>query len=115
MGFAEEKLGPVCGPKSLDACDDTEKAIVEAAMAKSKTDLSKEISKLDKDFSAKQKKYQKKRRKFDEKYKEFREELKDHQSDKKSHEKWKAKLEANSKSADAAKFAKQDKKMQALV
>lgn len=115
--FAEETLGPVCGPTAMDACDDAEKAIVEAAMAKPAKDLDAEIAKLDKDFSAKQKAFQKRKSKFDEKYNEFQEELQEHRAAKISHEKSKAKLEANAKASkvDKDKFAKQDKKMQEAI
>jgi len=115
--FAEEKLGPVCGPKSLEACDSTEKGIIEAAMAKTLKELTAEIAKFDKDFAGQRKVFQKKKRKFDEKYQEFKQELKDHKSDRTSHGKAKAKLEANAKAAKAEKdkFAKQDKKMQDMI
>jgi len=37
--FAKENLGPVCGPKSLDDCDETQKKQVQEAMALTTTDL----------------------------------------------------------------------------
>lgn len=114
--FAEENLGPVCGPKDLDACDEMERALVERFLGMHVAELDSEIGKLDKDFSARQKKFAKKKRKFDEKYKEFKDELKDHKSDLKAHEKTGKKLEQNVKAtkAEKDKFAKQTKKMSDL-
>merc|ERR1711879_807765 len=51
--FAEANLGPVCGPSSMDACDETDKAILEAAMAMTLKDLEADIAKHDKELSSK--------------------------------------------------------------
>lgn len=118
--FAEENLGPLCGPKSLDVCDDVDKAHVEAAMAKSVSDLDAEISNHLESSRPKHKKFQAKQRKFEERYLDFSEELREHTLDKMSHAKVKAKFESDAKDKakfekEKAKFAKQDKKMQGLI
>merc|ERR1711879_1107938 len=55
--FAEENLGPTCGPANLDLCDDEKKAEIAKFQAMSKEDLAKsikekedEMAKLEKDF-----------------------------------------------------------------
>merc|ERR1711879_492790 len=55
--FAEENLGPTCGPANLDLCDDEKKAEITKFQAMSKEDLAKsikekedEMAKLEKDF-----------------------------------------------------------------
>jgi len=57
--FAEENLGPTCGPANLDLCDDEKKAEIEKFQAMSKDDLAKsikekedEMTKLDSDFKS---------------------------------------------------------------
>merc|ERR1719223_604286 len=55
--FAEENLGPTCGPANLDLCDDAKKADIEKFSAMSASDLESAIQeksdameKLEKDF-----------------------------------------------------------------
>jgi len=57
--FAEENLGPTCGPANLDLCDDEKKAEIAKFQAMSKDDLAKsiqekedEMKKLDSDFKS---------------------------------------------------------------
>merc|ERR1739845_77133 len=41
--FAEENLGPTCGPDNLDLCDDEKKALIAKYQAMSKEELSASI------------------------------------------------------------------------
>merc|ERR1711879_951276 len=41
--FAEENLGPTCGPANLDLCDDEKKALIEKFTAMSSADLDSAI------------------------------------------------------------------------
>jgi hypothetical protein len=41
--FAEENLGPTCGPDNLDLCDDTKKAEIKKLQAMSSSDLDTQI------------------------------------------------------------------------
>jgi hypothetical protein len=57
--FAEENLGPTCGPANLDLCDDEKKAEITKFQAMSKDDLDKSIkesesnmAKLETDFKS---------------------------------------------------------------
>lgn len=113
--FAEENLGPTCGPKALDACSDEEKKHIEEFSARPLAELEAELKKLTKDQDDKDKKYNKKRRKFDEKDKEFQDEYKEYQADKRNNDKAKEKLEKNEKAtkSDKSKQAAKDKKLDA--
>lgn len=113
--FAEENLGPVCGPKTLDACSDEEKAQIAKFSAQPLAELEAELKKQTKQLDDKQKKFGKKRRKFDEKDKDFQDEWKEYQSDKRNTEKAKQKLEKNEKAtkAEKSKQADKDKKVEA--
>merc|ERR1712194_946167 len=46
--FAEENLGPQCGPDHMDLCDDKKKKSIEKYMAMSATDLEAKITKAKK-------------------------------------------------------------------
>jgi len=57
LKFAQENLGPTCGPANMDLCSDEKKAMVEKFMKMSDTELgdaitakSEEIEKLESDF-----------------------------------------------------------------
>jgi hypothetical protein len=57
--FAEENLGPTCGPANLDLCDDEKKAVIAKFQAMSAGDLAAsikekedEMAKLETDFKA---------------------------------------------------------------
>lgn len=45
--FAEENLGPTCGPNNLDLCDDEKKALIEKYSAMSVSDLDAAITDAD--------------------------------------------------------------------
>jgi len=45
--FAEENLGPTCGPANLDLCDDEKKALIEKYSATSLADLDAAITEAD--------------------------------------------------------------------
>mmetsp|Transcript_96846 Transcript_96846/g.153381 ORF Transcript_96846/g.153381 Transcript_96846/m.153381 type:complete len:175 (-) Transcript_96846:59-583(-) len=45
--FADENLGPTCGPENLDLCSDEDKATVEKFMAMDIADLDKAIGEVD--------------------------------------------------------------------
>jgi len=113
--FAEANLGPVCGPKALEACSDEDKAQIEKFSAQPLADLEAEVKKLTKQHDDKQKKFGKKKRKFDEKDVEFQDEWKECQSDKKNSDKAKEKLEKNEKAtkAEKSKHADKEKKIEA--
>jgi len=109
--FADENLGPVCGPKALDACSEADRATLEELMKKPKADLDAEIQKLEKAFGDRRKKLTKAKRKFDEKNSDFMGEWSELQSDKSAHEKAKAKFdEAKASKQEKAKQAEKDKK-----
>lgn len=64
--FANANLGPKCGPKSLDECDETEKKLITDAIPLSDTDLEAKIKeakakekKLETDFEAESEKLSK--------------------------------------------------------
>lgn len=65
--FAEDNLGPLCTPASLDACSEEEKVLLERFLKRSSADLLAEAKKLDKDFAATQKKLDKKASKLKDK------------------------------------------------
>lgn len=48
--FADENLGPSCGPENLDLCDAEKKALVEKFMKMSKERIDGKIKKADKDI-----------------------------------------------------------------
>jgi len=45
--FAEENLGPTCGPNNLDLCDDEKKALITKYQAMSKADLETAVKEAD--------------------------------------------------------------------
>merc|ERR1712048_203298 len=45
--FAEENLGPTCGPNNMDLCDDEKKALIEKYSAMSLVDLDAAITEAD--------------------------------------------------------------------
>merc|ERR1712187_991177 len=45
--FAEENLGPTCGPDNIDLCDDENKAMIEKFKSMSDDELNKAISEVD--------------------------------------------------------------------
>jgi len=55
LTFAKEKLGPSCGPKDIDLCNDEEKAKIDSIMAKGLEQLEAEIKELDDSIEAAEK------------------------------------------------------------
>merc|ERR1719330_1903548 len=53
--FAKDNLGPSCGPKNLDLCDDDKKAQISKFMAMSVSELEKEIAGKDTEMKAAEK------------------------------------------------------------
>jgi len=106
--FADETLGPICGPKTLDACSDEDKAQVEAFMAQPAADLAAGIKKLEKTLFDKRKELRKRKSKFDAKLQDFQEVFMEHTVDVATHEKAKQEFEKK-----AAKASKQEKNKQA--
>merc|ERR1719384_2701922 len=49
--FAKENLGPTCGPKNIDLCDEEKTALIKKFMAMSTADLRAEIKKKDDESS----------------------------------------------------------------
>lgn len=70
--FAEDNLGPICGPASMDACDDEERQQLEGFLKQSASELEKTVKKLDKGFADRQKKLSKKASKLAEQRGELR-------------------------------------------
>jgi len=73
--FATENLGPVCGPKNLDLCDQKVRAMIEGFMALTKAELAKKTAATEKALASKEKDWNKRHRKFDSKYHEFLSEM----------------------------------------
>jgi len=115
--FADENLGPSCGPKNLELCDEEEKTLLEGMIAKDKATLEAELKKLEKELSTKTKAYEKKRRKFNTKSKEFEAEAQEYQLEKEVYVREKEKFEkkgdkntAQEKKKQAAKETKMNKR-----
>jgi len=105
--FAEENLGPVCGPEHKEECTDEEKALMEGFIAMSLGDLSKKIQEVEKLLADKNKKLRKKSNKFEESFDEYQDRMKEAQGAMKAQEKKPKK--------DAAKEKKLKEKMDALT
>lgn len=111
--FADENLGPQCGPKNLDLCKDDAKSIIEGYLGMTKTDLEKSIAATEKQFKKDDKDFSKKRSKYNLKHKDFLEELEEAEEQEKIYLKEKEKFDRSKASAskpDLAKQAKKDKK-----
>mmetsp|Transcript_38709 Transcript_38709/g.82339 ORF Transcript_38709/g.82339 Transcript_38709/m.82339 type:complete len:214 (+) Transcript_38709:263-904(+) len=97
--FAEQNLGPVCGPNTLDACDPEEKEQLEGYLKMTAADLAGSVKSLGKQFSDKQKKLTKKKNKLQDKWDAFKEDDRDYKKSKpkkgkeKQHEEKGAKIE----------------------
>jgi len=50
LEFANENLGPTCGPANMDLCDDEQKVKIELLIAKGEKQLQIEIAELDQDI-----------------------------------------------------------------
>jgi len=70
--FAEENLGPICGPGALEACTEDEKVLLQGFMKRTSDDLLAESKKLTKEFGGKQKKLDKKVSKLKDKTNELK-------------------------------------------
>lgn len=106
--FADENLGPSCGPKTMEYCEGDEKTLIEGFIAKDKETLQAELKKLEKDISSKTKAYDKKKRKFNTKAQELKSENDEYLAEKEMYVKEKEKFE---KKGD--KVTAQEKKKQA--
>jgi len=97
--FAEQNLGPVCGPHALDACEPEEKEQLEGFLKLSASELAGSVKSLSKQFSDRQKKLNKKNTKLQDKWSDFKEDERDYQQSKpkkgkeKQHEEKGAKIE----------------------
>jgi len=113
--FADENLGPVCGPKTVEACSDEEKKQIAEFSAKPLAELDVLVKKLSKDFDTREKKYNKKKRKFDERDKENQEYSLEHMKEKRKNDAARLKLEKNEKASKAEKVkqSERDKKLEA--
>lgn len=69
--FAEDNLGPICGPKTLELCDEESKARIDTFLAMSKEVLQANVKSAEKVTVDKERAYAKKRSKFDAEYKDF--------------------------------------------
>mmetsp|Transcript_125216 Transcript_125216/g.348414 ORF Transcript_125216/g.348414 Transcript_125216/m.348414 type:complete len:231 (-) Transcript_125216:93-785(-) len=108
--FAEENLGPQCGPSNLDLCDADTKAMIEGFLKMSKADLDKKIAEIQKATSEKDKAFQKKFRKFKAKYADFKSEQAEEEEQLEIQRKEKDKFEKNKAKASKADITKQEKK-----
>lgn len=80
--FAEENLGPLCTPASLDVCSDEDRVLLEGFVKKSAAELLADANKLNKEFAATQKKLDKKTSKLKDQRQEYKEDIGDHSSSK---------------------------------
>jgi len=80
--FAEDNLSPICGPASMDACSDEDKALLESFMTRSSADLLAEAKKLDKEFAATQKKLDKKTSKLKDKERDYQDDAEEQRGSK---------------------------------
>mmetsp|Transcript_41271 Transcript_41271/g.106799 ORF Transcript_41271/g.106799 Transcript_41271/m.106799 type:complete len:231 (-) Transcript_41271:180-872(-) len=108
--FADENLGPQCGVKSLDICDDETRKLIEGFTAHSAADLKQVIKATEKAISSKEKAYSKKRRKFDEKYEEFQSESSEEDQQLRLQKEEQAKFEKTKDKLSKAEIAKREKK-----
>jgi len=108
--FAEENLGPVCGPDQLDLCSAEDKALIEGFVAMSKADLDARIAEVQKAAFEKEKAYNKRFRKFNSKYNDFKAEEREEDEQLSMQAAEKAKFEKNKAKASKAELAKQEKK-----
>jgi len=69
--FAKENLGPVCGPKSLDECDETSKKQIKEAMELKDPELQAKIKEKDEEVAKIEKEYEAELKKLEEKQQEL--------------------------------------------
>mmetsp|Transcript_59243 Transcript_59243/g.173283 ORF Transcript_59243/g.173283 Transcript_59243/m.173283 type:complete len:231 (+) Transcript_59243:150-842(+) len=108
--FADENLGPVCGPEQLELCSEEDKALLESFLAMPKAELEAKIASTRQAEEKKMVAYRKKFRKFDGKYKDFKSEEKEEREQLSIQKAEKAKFEKNKAKASKAEIAKQEKK-----
>jgi len=108
--FAEENLGPTCGPDQLELCSEENKALIQGFLAMSKADLEAKIAEVQKAASEKEKAYSKRFRKFNSKYKDFKSEDREEREQLSIQEAERAKFEKTKAKASKAELAKQEKK-----
>lgn len=73
--FAEENLGPTCGPENLDLCGDEDKATLEKLLALDMDELDAKIAEVDEKVAKVEAKGTKAVTKFEDKIKELKAEL----------------------------------------
>jgi len=73
--FAEENLGPVCGPGSLSECSDEARAQIETYSSRDPAELIAEVRKLEKKFKEVRKKLKKKQDALKDKQNEWEEDV----------------------------------------
>lgn len=111
--FAEENLGPTCGPDSLDACSDEDRKTMEGILAKSDEEFNAEFDKLKKKLDSSQKALDKKQKKFKQKEVDFKEWKAEFHSEDDIFEQEKKKFEKKVDKAtkqEKAKMAEKEKK-----
>merc|ERR1712139_365293 len=72
--FASENLGPTCGPKNLDLCDDAKKAQIKELQALDPAELDKKIKEEEQKGKDAEKKFETEVDKLQKRYKELSEE-----------------------------------------
>jgi protein disulfide-isomerase A6 len=71
LTFAKENLGPTCGPKNLDLCDEAQKKEIEEAQALSDADLQAKIKEKEDAIAAEEKSFTEEVDKLQAKYEEL--------------------------------------------
>jgi len=71
LSFAKENLGPVCGPKNLDLCDEAQKKAIEDAQAMSDDDLKAAIKEKEDSIAAEEKNFSEEVDKLQARYEEL--------------------------------------------
>lgn len=71
LAFAKENLGPTCGPKNLELCDETQKKAITEAQALSDEDLQAKIKEKEDSIAAEEKTFTNEVEKLQAKYEEL--------------------------------------------
>mmetsp|Transcript_57065 Transcript_57065/g.133025 ORF Transcript_57065/g.133025 Transcript_57065/m.133025 type:complete len:231 (+) Transcript_57065:187-879(+) len=108
--FADENLGPQCGPKTLDLCSEETKAMIEGFLALPKADLEAKVAETQKVSGEKEKAYLKRFRKFSAKDADFQSEEAEEREQLAMQTREKEKFEKGRAKASKADVAKQEKK-----
>eukprot|EP00930_Biecheleria_cincta_P020693 TRINITY_DN154_c0_g3_i1.p1 TRINITY_DN154_c0_g3~~TRINITY_DN154_c0_g3_i1.p1 ORF type:complete len:168 (+),score=56.57 TRINITY_DN154_c0_g3_i1:317-820(+) len=106
--FAEENLGPSCGPDNLDLCSEDDKAIIETLQKMSSDELDKQVEEVDAKIKAIEEKAQKAVEKHESKIADLRKQI-EKETKKKEETVAKAKKKVNLRFMKAVVSAKKKK------